>query len=259
MSKILEALNKLEVGNENHWTADGLPRIETVKFLAGGQSFTREEINAAKPGFSRATAGASAGTTAPATNAAVGAPATAGNEFANALAINPAPNAVTSDVGVVQAVVEAPTNVFSEAIAKSASSAATPTPPTENVDADGYLNPNAVPAVRALFGDNVNYDDDEELLEEGDYDVVIERRRAFLEEKRALFNTAKEEMQKAELSLDAAIDAQTLAGAVKPNSAIQDYLAAQAKKHQESVDEAKANQPVKDKRSELDKSLAGKR
>lgn len=56
MSKILEALGKLDPANENHWTADGLPRIETVRMLAGDQTITREQITAEAPDFSRSTA-----------------------------------------------------------------------------------------------------------------------------------------------------------------------------------------------------------
>lgn len=56
MSKILEALGKLDPTNENHWTADGLPRIETVRMLAGDQGITREQITAEAPDFSRETA-----------------------------------------------------------------------------------------------------------------------------------------------------------------------------------------------------------
>ena len=56
MSKILEALGKLDPANENHWTADGLPRIETVRMLAGDQGITREQITAEAPDFSRSSA-----------------------------------------------------------------------------------------------------------------------------------------------------------------------------------------------------------
>ena len=56
MSKILEALGKLDPANENHWTADGLPRIETVRMLAGNQTITREQITAEAPDFSRSAA-----------------------------------------------------------------------------------------------------------------------------------------------------------------------------------------------------------
>jgi len=56
MSKILEALSKLDTNNDNHWTADGLPRIETVRMLSGDQSITREQITAEAPDFSRSLA-----------------------------------------------------------------------------------------------------------------------------------------------------------------------------------------------------------
>lgn len=53
MNKIVEALKKLDVTNDNHWTADGLPRLDTVKMLASDQSITRDQANAAAPGFCR--------------------------------------------------------------------------------------------------------------------------------------------------------------------------------------------------------------
>lgn len=56
MSKILEVLSKLDTNNDNHWTADGLPRIETVRMLSGDQSITREQITAEAPDFSRSAA-----------------------------------------------------------------------------------------------------------------------------------------------------------------------------------------------------------
>lgn len=55
-NKILEALLKLDVQNNNHWTADGLPRLDTVKMLASDQTLTREQVAVAAPGFSRTTA-----------------------------------------------------------------------------------------------------------------------------------------------------------------------------------------------------------
>jgi hypothetical protein len=54
--KIKEALLKLDVSNDNHWTADGLPRIDTVKLLSADPSVTREVINEVLPGFTRETA-----------------------------------------------------------------------------------------------------------------------------------------------------------------------------------------------------------
>lgn len=55
-NKIVEALLKLDVKNDNHWTADGLPRLDTVKMLASDQALTRDSVAAAAPGFSRTTA-----------------------------------------------------------------------------------------------------------------------------------------------------------------------------------------------------------
>ena len=55
-NKIVEALLKLDVKNDNHWTADGLPRLDTVKMLASDQTLTRDSVAAAAPGFSRTTA-----------------------------------------------------------------------------------------------------------------------------------------------------------------------------------------------------------
>ena len=52
-ANIIEALSKLDVTNDNHWTEQGLPRIETVKFLTNDTSITRDAINAAFPGFNR--------------------------------------------------------------------------------------------------------------------------------------------------------------------------------------------------------------
>lgn len=54
--KIVDALKKLDVNNDNHWTADGLPRLDTVKMLAADQTITRDQVAAAAPGFSRSTA-----------------------------------------------------------------------------------------------------------------------------------------------------------------------------------------------------------
>ena len=55
-NKIVEALLKLDVKNDNHWTADGLPRLDTVKMLASDQTLTRDSVAAAAPDFSRTTA-----------------------------------------------------------------------------------------------------------------------------------------------------------------------------------------------------------
>lgn len=51
-AKIIEALLKLDVGNDNQWTQDGLPKLESLKFHIG-ESVTREQVNEAAPGFTR--------------------------------------------------------------------------------------------------------------------------------------------------------------------------------------------------------------
>ncbi len=56
MNKIQEALLKLDTANDNHWTDDGLPRVDAVKFSAGIPTLTRDEITSASPGFSRTNA-----------------------------------------------------------------------------------------------------------------------------------------------------------------------------------------------------------
>lgn len=50
---LVDSLKKLDVKNDNHWTADGLPRLDTVKMLAADQTVTRDQVAAAAPGFSR--------------------------------------------------------------------------------------------------------------------------------------------------------------------------------------------------------------
>lgn len=69
--KIEEALAKLDPTNDNHWTADGLPRIDTVKMLAGDQGLTRDSITAVSPTFNReqALAGGVIAVVAPTTQA----------------------------------------------------------------------------------------------------------------------------------------------------------------------------------------------
>lgn len=51
--KIIDALNKLDVTNDNHWTAEGMPRLETLQMLSGNSKLTRDDIVRANPGFSR--------------------------------------------------------------------------------------------------------------------------------------------------------------------------------------------------------------
>ena len=53
MNKIIAALQKLDLQNNEHWTADGLPRIDTVRMFAGNPGLSREDITKAAPDFSR--------------------------------------------------------------------------------------------------------------------------------------------------------------------------------------------------------------
>lgn len=49
---ILEALKKLDPKNDEHWTTEGLPRLDVLKDLTGSQ-VTRDALNTAAKGFSR--------------------------------------------------------------------------------------------------------------------------------------------------------------------------------------------------------------
>jgi hypothetical protein len=60
--KIKAALDKLDPANNNHWTENGLPRVETVRMLAGDPSITREQIATDFPEFKRPTNDAGAAT-----------------------------------------------------------------------------------------------------------------------------------------------------------------------------------------------------
>lgn len=55
-NKILAALRQLDTTNDNHWTADGQPRLETVKLLSSDATLNREAVEAAAPGFNKSTA-----------------------------------------------------------------------------------------------------------------------------------------------------------------------------------------------------------
>lgn len=54
--KILSALLQLDTNNDDHWTSDGLPRMDAVEAIVGNKGITRQQVTAAKPGFSRAVA-----------------------------------------------------------------------------------------------------------------------------------------------------------------------------------------------------------
>jgi hypothetical protein len=51
--KIRAALLQLDAANDDHWTDDGLPVTSVVQRLATDQTITREDIQAAQPGFER--------------------------------------------------------------------------------------------------------------------------------------------------------------------------------------------------------------
>lgn len=55
-NKILDAVKQLDAKNDNHWTADGLPRLETVRMLASDTSLSREQVNDAAKDYNRAAA-----------------------------------------------------------------------------------------------------------------------------------------------------------------------------------------------------------
>lgn len=52
---LLAALAQLDPSNDNHWTGEGLPRLDTVKFMTGDSTVTREAVTQAAPGLTRAT------------------------------------------------------------------------------------------------------------------------------------------------------------------------------------------------------------
>lgn len=51
--KIVETLLKLDPKNDNQWTQEGLPKVDVLKFLSGGETWIREQITEAAPGFTR--------------------------------------------------------------------------------------------------------------------------------------------------------------------------------------------------------------
>lgn len=53
--KIKEALGKLDIENDEHWTTEGLPRLDVMKDLLNGEAVSRADITAAVKGFSRKT------------------------------------------------------------------------------------------------------------------------------------------------------------------------------------------------------------
>jgi uncharacterized protein (UPF0335 family) len=50
---ILKAVDKLDVNDDNHWTTDGLPKMEVMQNLSGVKELTRAQMNEAVPNLSR--------------------------------------------------------------------------------------------------------------------------------------------------------------------------------------------------------------
>lgn len=54
--QLLAALKTLDPNNADHWTSDGLPKVETLRLLSGDAALTRDRITAEAPGFTRSKA-----------------------------------------------------------------------------------------------------------------------------------------------------------------------------------------------------------
>jgi hypothetical protein len=48
-----EAIARLDNTNDEHWTADGLPRIDAIHTLTGDETITRKQVTDAVPGYTR--------------------------------------------------------------------------------------------------------------------------------------------------------------------------------------------------------------
>ena len=57
-ASLAQALSKLDPLNDNHWTQDCLPRLDTLKMLTGDSTLTREVISSQFPDYKRVGAGA---------------------------------------------------------------------------------------------------------------------------------------------------------------------------------------------------------
>lgn len=56
MEQIINALQQLDPNNDEHWTQEGLPRLDVLKQLTGIQELTRQAVTNAAPEFNRETA-----------------------------------------------------------------------------------------------------------------------------------------------------------------------------------------------------------
>lgn len=53
MKTLIEALLELDPDNPNHWTSDGLPKVDALRFATANPSLTRDDITTAAPMFTR--------------------------------------------------------------------------------------------------------------------------------------------------------------------------------------------------------------
>lgn len=53
MKTLIEALLELDPDNPNHWTNDGLPKVDALRFATANPSLTRDDITSAAPLFTR--------------------------------------------------------------------------------------------------------------------------------------------------------------------------------------------------------------
>ena len=53
LQKVKDALSKLDASNDNHWTSEGAPRLETLRMLAGDSTISRDDVNAVDQSFTR--------------------------------------------------------------------------------------------------------------------------------------------------------------------------------------------------------------
>jgi hypothetical protein len=144
--KILDAVKKLDPNNDNHWTADGLPRIDTVRMLASDTSLTREQVDKIAPAFNREAArGTPAAPAAPPVPAVppVAPTPVAGDPPAGATP-PPLDSGVRGDLGPETPAPPAPP-------AGSLDQTGGPVPP-ENVDGEKLPQPDPLPTAPAADG-----------------------------------------------------------------------------------------------------------
>jgi hypothetical protein len=143
VNKILDAVKQLDGTNDNHWTADGLPRLETVRMLASDPSLSREQVEEAAPGFKRPKPEAAA----PTPPAAPAAPAAAETPAAPAAGEAPEQDSgVRGDLGPATPAMPASTPSLAEEAAVGG-----PVPP-EDVDGQALPQPEPLPTAPAADG-----------------------------------------------------------------------------------------------------------